>query len=72
MARKKRKTPADYPTLGFRVSEGDKAELTALIDDKTERLNSKLKEDESRITKSEIVATALRKGLKILKPKDFE
>ena len=72
MARKKRKTPADYPTLGFRISESDKVELTDLIDQVTCSLNNNLKEDDSRITKAEVVAAALKKGLKLLKMKDFE
>lgn len=56
-----------YPLFAFRTSLEDKKRLMAMIDEVTNLLNKKVKEDEYRFKKSDIIINALEKGLKTLK-----
>jgi hypothetical protein len=62
---KRLKTPSDYPQLQFRVSSPDeREELEALISEVLEALKDRRKEGELLPKKNQVMASALRAGLK--------
>lgn len=65
--KKKRNIAKSYPLFAFRLSQLDKNCLMAHIEEVTNLLNKKIKEDEYRFTKSDIIINALEKSLKSLK-----
>jgi len=67
LKRQKKKLSGEYPTFAFRVSKEDKLKITKLIDDVTDKLNSKLGEDDFRLRKNDVIVEALNIGLKKLK-----
>lgn len=66
MPRKKLKNAAKE-LMSFRVTSKEKKELRQLIADCSERMNSKTERDEYKVTDTEIIVSALRKGLGVLK-----
>lgn len=69
MKREKKKNPADYPQMAFRVSDEDKQKLSELIDEVHNRANRNSAEDEKKIKKNELIVAALFSGLHSLKKK---
>lgn len=69
MKREKKKSPADYPQMAFRVSDEDKEKLTDLIDDVHRLANKSAAEDEKKTKKNELIVAALFAGLQSLKKK---
>jgi hypothetical protein len=69
MKREKKKSPADYPQMAFRISDEDKKKLTDLIDDVHRLANKNAAEDEKKTKKNELIVTALFTGLQSLKKK---
>ena len=67
--RPKKKPAKAYPLFSFRTSEENKARLMALVDEVTSLLNSKVKANEYRYRKNDIIVSALEKGLKSIKTK---
>ncbi|MGE3684297.1 MAG: hypothetical protein AB7G93_21465 [Bdellovibrionales bacterium] len=65
--RERKKMPADYPLIAFRVSEEVKKELHKLIEDVQEHYNRALKSEQLPYKKNEIVVEALRRGLRQMK-----
>ena len=62
------KKGSDYPR--FEVRFRDEKELdtiTQVVDEVTDLLNKKLKEDEKRFTKKEVVMMLLEEGAKVIK-----
>lgn len=69
MKREKKKRPADYPQMAFRVSDEDKEKLAELIDDVHRLANKSAAEDEKKTKKNELIVAALFSGLQTLKRK---
>lgn len=67
MKRDKKKSPADYPQMAFRVSDEDKKKLTELIEDVHHLANKKAAEDEKKTKRNELIVAALFAGLQSLK-----
>lgn len=65
--RPKKKSKKAYPLFAFRTSEEKKAQLMALVSEVTESLNSKVKHDEYRYRKNDVIVHALEKGLKSIR-----
>jgi hypothetical protein len=65
--KKKSSSTKDYPLFAFRLSEEAKKRLMTQVNEVTNLLNSKVKEDEYRYRKNDIIVNALEKGLKSLK-----
>jgi hypothetical protein len=68
MKHERKKTPADYPLISFRVStEEEKQRLNDAIEEVQALYNEDRKENEKIINKNDIIVEALDKGLAILK-----
>jgi hypothetical protein len=67
MNREKKKRPADYPQMAFRVSEEDKQRLSDLINQVHSLANKGVAEDEKRTKKNALIVAALFAGLQSLK-----
>lgn len=70
MARIKLKDVAEA-TFAFRIGKDQKEKLDRAICLKRTQINKKLSEDEYRVTKNEIILTAINLGLKELKLEDL-
>lgn len=66
MPRKKLKNAAKE-LMSFRVTAKEKKELRHLIAACSEKMNSKTERDEYKVTDTEIIVSALRKGLSSIK-----
>lgn len=60
---KRKKTPADYPQMNFRVSQADKDRLSELIETVTSLHNETRLPHMKVIRKNEMIVTALFYGL---------
>lgn len=69
MKRDKKKSPADYPQMAFRISDEDKQKLADLVDDVHRLANKSAADDEKKTKKNELIVTALFAGLQSLKKK---
>lgn len=69
MKRDKKKSPADYPQMAFRISDEDKKKLTDLIEEVHHLANKRTTEDEKKTKKNELIVVALFAGLQSLKKK---
>ena len=69
MKTRKKKGPNDYPLMAFRVSDEEKEELSALIDQIVDSRNANLKDDEFKVRKNDVFVEGLRAGLRQLKKK---
>jgi hypothetical protein len=69
MKREKKKSPADYPQMAFRVSEEDKQRLADLVDQVHRLANKGAADDDKKTKKNELIAAALFSGLQSLKKK---
>jgi hypothetical protein len=63
MKREKKKQPGDYPQFAFRVSQEEKDEISALVDQLETALNKGRADDERKIRKNDVIVDALMKGL---------
>lgn len=59
----KKKTPADYPQMIFRVSQEDKERLAELIEKVTGLANQSLLEGSKKFRKNDVIVDALFLGL---------
>lgn len=66
--RRKKKHPNDYPQFAFRLYDfEEKQELEDAILAALSTLNRRLKEGEKKYTKAEVIVTAMKKGLELMK-----
>ena len=69
MKTKKKKTPADYPQMQFKVTQLEKDELTSRIDKLVDFYNDNKSPTELRTRKNDIIIEALEIGLSKLEKK---
>lgn len=69
MKAKKKKTPADYPQMQFKVDQATKDDFTHRIDRLVDLYNSKKSPEELKTRKNDVIIDALKKGLKVLEKK---
>jgi hypothetical protein len=63
MEPKKKKTQADWPIFGFRISAVDKSELQMRVDKLITKMNSMLDPKQRAHRKNEVIIEALKIGL---------
>lgn len=68
--RRNRRLPSDYPQYAFRLySKEEKAELETAIDAAVAALNKELKDHQRKYSKSEVIVTAMKEGLELIRRK---
>jgi hypothetical protein len=68
MKRAKKKTPADYPQLTFRLpNEEARHRLDILITKIQDAFNADRKDGEKVVRRNDVILAALEKGLKLLR-----
>lgn len=60
------KTPADYPQFYCRMNKKDVEEIESMIVSILNKRKKKLKKNERQPKRNEIIAEALKRGLKII------
>ena len=66
MKPEKRKTPADYATFSFRITEEEKSRIIALIEATKRRLNASRNMDEKLWKNNTVIIHALHRGLRAM------
>lgn len=69
---KKKKVPADYPQMSFRISLEDKDRINQLSEEVLKASNKSLKLDDKVFRKNDVLVDALYLGLLTLKKKGLK